>query len=151
MSKHFGFSKPSSGLQDGETSVARTMMDVLIRQKKKTEEKKIYYLINRYNNLHIIDINKIYPYLFIHIRCVCLFSLISFLLSVYYLFFLLFLFLGMFWQILAFIIFQSVVSPRSFIHLNIIACTNHVITFQKRMLIEWLYDLSLCIYFSFPW
>ena len=30
MLKHFGFSKPSSGLKDGETSVDRTMMDILM-------------------------------------------------------------------------------------------------------------------------
>ena len=29
--KRFGFSKPSSGLKDGETSIDRTMMDVLIK------------------------------------------------------------------------------------------------------------------------
>ena len=47
-----------------------------------------------------------------------------------------------------FIIFQSVVSLRSSMHLNIIACANHVIDFQKRTLIEWLngYMIFLCVY-----
>ena len=38
--------------------------------------------------------------------------------------------------IFAFIIFQSIVYSRSSTHLNIIACANYIIVFQKRMLIE---------------
>ena len=47
-----------------------------------------------------------------------------------------------------FIIFQSVVSPKSSIYLNIISCANYVIVFRKRMLIELLngYMVFLCIY-----
>ena len=51
----------------------------------------------------------------------------------------------------AFIILQPVVSPRSYIHLHIIISANHMIVFQKRMLIEWLngYIIFLCVYIFF--
>ena len=50
---------------------------------------------------------------------------------------------------LTFIFSQSVVFPRSSTHLNNIACANPVLVFQKRTLIERLYDLSLYILFFF--
>ena len=59
----------------------------------------------------------------------------------------------MFCQILAFIIFQFVVSPRNLIYLDIITRANHVIVFLKKTLTEWLngYTNVLCIYiFLFP-
>ena len=45
-------------------------------------------------------------------------------------------------------IFQFFVSPSS-THLNIIACANYVMVFQKWTLIEWLngYIIFLCIYY----
>ena len=40
--KHFGIRKPSSGLKHCEASVARTMMDILIKYNNRETEKYIY-------------------------------------------------------------------------------------------------------------
>ena len=40
--KRFSLSKPSSGIWDGETSIARMMMDVLIKHNNRGERKNIY-------------------------------------------------------------------------------------------------------------
>ena len=42
MLKRFGFSKSSSGLEDGETSVDRTMMEVLIEYNNQGKERNIW-------------------------------------------------------------------------------------------------------------
>ena len=87
----------------------------------------------------------------IYLYIVCLsFLLISFFFFLFLTFFFAFSFLKNSLTIFAFIIFQSIVSPRNFTHLNIITWANHVIVKKKKR--RWLnsYEIFLCKYiFSF--
>ena len=114
-----------------------------------------YYLINRYNTIHTVHINKIYSYSFIYMSYDCFLffpflwyfiSLIFFTLNSFFSFFFFFFFFTcpFFFFFFPFILFCSQKHFDNFcfyhlsircinveiLYLNIIACANHVILFQ---------------------